>query len=328
MKQLQIALAPAVLAATAALAAEPSPRPLTPAQKAYVARVNALLEAEHPQRGDIHIPEAKVTLHLGDKFYFLGAEDARKAIVDGWGDPADTAEGVLGMIVPTGRVFANSWGAVVTYEDTGYVSDKDAKSADYDALLDELREGEDEVNQKRAKDGFRTIHLVGWAQPPTYDPVSHSEVWARRLRFSGERVDSLNYEMRMLGRQGVLSLTLVSDMNELAPTRDAANALAKTATFDAGARYADFQDGDEKAAYGVGGLVAAGLGVAAAQKLGLIALLLLFAKKGAVLLVAGFGWLAARFRRALGLKAKKPAPAPLQLEAEAAPETTGPEESV
>jgi uncharacterized membrane-anchored protein len=80
-----------------------------------------------------------------------------------------------------------------------------------------------------------------------------------------------------------------------------------------GQTYADFHKGQDKMAeYGVAGLIAAGVGAAAAKKLGLLAILLVFLKKGAVVLVAAFGGVAAWFRKTfLGKKdvgANRPPP--------------------
>jgi uncharacterized membrane-anchored protein len=293
----------------------------TPDQQ-EVSRLKGILDSERPVTGDVRIAASNATFHLGDRYYFLDSGDAKKVVIDAWSNPPDTADGVLGMIFAKGKTFADSWGAVITYDPAGYVSDKDAKSADYNKLLVQEQQGEDDLNQQRKKSGFPSMHLVGWAQQPTYDPVSHSEVWARRIQFSGEGVDTLNYDTRILGRRGVLSVNIVSDMNHLDEARTAANELARTAEFDPGSRYGDFQDGDQKAAYGIAGLVAAGLGLAAAKHFGLLAIILLFAKKAFVLIAVAFAWIASKFRKLFGLpepkRKSKSKPQPLQLDSEAA----------
>jgi uncharacterized membrane-anchored protein len=291
----------------AAMAAED--QALTPEQQKELAKFKAIYDSETRRTGDVRIDKANVTLHLGDRFYFLGPDDAKRVLLEAWNNPPDSADGVAGIIFPAGRNFLDSWGAVVTYEVTGYVTDKDAKDADYTKLLTESRKDEDNINENRKKDGFPAIHLVGWAQQPTYDGTTHSEIWARDLQFAGQKVDTLNYDLRLLNRRGVLSLNLVSSMDALPEARAAALDLSRTAAFDAGSRYEDYKAGDKKAAYGVAGLVAAGLGVAAAQKFGLLAIGLLFLKKAAVFIVAGFAALGARFRKLFGLK-PKPKPAP------------------
>jgi len=292
-----------------AMAADDDKAP-TPEQQQEMAKLKAIYDSETRRTGDIRIDKASLTLHLGDRFYFLGPDDARRVLVEAWGNPPGSAEGVAGIIFPAGRTFMDSWGAVVTYDLTGYVSDKDAKDADYTKLLNDSRKDEDSVNEARKKDGFPASHLVGWAQPPTYDQATHSEIWARDIQFSGQKLDALNYDMRLLNRRGVLSLNLVSTMDALPEARTAAVDLSRTAAFDAGSRYEDYKAGDKKAAYGVAGLVAAGLGVAAAQKFGLLAAGLLLLKKGAVIIAAVAAAIGSRFRKLFGVKPKIKPPAP------------------
>ena len=129
-------------------------------------------------------------------------------------------------------------------------------------------------------------------------------IWARDIEFGKQADHTLNYDVRILGRSGVLSLNTVSSMSKLAEVRPAAATLATVAEFDRGSRYADFDPNlDKKAEYGVAGLVAAGLGVVAAKKLGLLALILLGGKKLLVVVLA-FG--AALFGRIKKLFVRDP----------------------
>lgn len=91
---------------------------------------------------------------------------------------------------------------------------------------------------------------------------------------------------------------MVAGMPQLPQVRAAAASFSKAASFETGARYADFNEStDEKADYGLAGLVAAGVGVAAAKKFGLLALLLAFGKKFVVLILAALGGAVGWFRR-------------------------------
>ena len=290
--------------------AQTSPPP-TPAEKAEISRLEAILDKEKPQFGDVQLAGPQATLHLGKAFYFLGPEDAKQVLKE-WGNPPDAADGVLGIVFPAGKRFVDdTWGAVITYENMGFVVDKDADKTDYAKMARDEQAAEGEENDNRKQKGFQTIHLMGWAQPPSYDKARHTLIWARDLQFGGEKSDSLNYDLRVLGRRGVLSVNLVSKMSELPAVRADAGQLANAITFNAGAGYGDVQPSDKRAELGVAGLVAAGLGVAAAQKFGLLAVILLVAKKGLVFIVAGFAAAAAWFRRRLGIKAKTAAVAPV-----------------
>lgn len=297
-----------VLAGAAQAADEPQ---LTPEQKAEIQKMIALRDSLRPVHGTVTLPEAKATLNLGKGYYFLGAADARKVLVDGWGNPADAADGVLGLVFPEGRTFLDdTWGAVVTYEKTFYVSDKDAQSADYAQLMEDMKAAAEEANAERQKRGFEPVHVMGWAQPPAYDAARHDLIWARELQFGQQQEDhGLNYDVRHLGRESVLSLNMVSTMAHLGEIRPAAIELAKTAEFNAGQRYADFKAGDKEAGYGLAGLVAAGAGLAVAKKIGLLGVILLFAKKGIALIAIAGAAIAAWFRKLFGRKPSGGAPA-------------------
>jgi uncharacterized membrane-anchored protein len=287
------------------------PQALTPEQQAEVAKMKKIAAGLHPKFGDVAVPVAGATLHLGRDYYFLSGPEARAVLVDAWGNPPDAAPDVQGMIFPAGRSFADrTWAAIITYRDSGYVSDSDAKTTDYNAVLQQARDGEDERNQARKDKGFATAHLVGWAQPPYYDRAHHTLVWARDIKFSDRPTDTLNYDLRALGRHGVMSMNIVGTMADLGEVRAAAAKLQNIGTFNKGSRYEDYKAGSDKLAeYGVGGLVAAGVGVAIAQKLGLLGVILLFAKKFIAVILAAFAGGAAWVRRLVGRKTQAAAAA-------------------
>ncbi len=191
-----------------------------------------------------------------------------------WGNPPD--DSVLGLIVPRspGLTADDSWAVVVTYSDDGYVSDDDAAKIDYSELLTTMQDEIREANPERQKAGYGTLDLVGWAVPPRYDASSKKLHWARELSFNGEPAHVLNYDIRVLGRHGYLSLNAVSGMSEVAMVREGMDRLLPLTEFDQGARYADHNPSTDKvAAYGVATLIGGGL----AAKAGL------FAKIGLVL---------------------------------------------
>lgn len=311
-----LALAPPGLAQDA-----PSDGP-SPVQKALVASL-------HPRQGMIDIPAAEAKLNLGTAYDFLSADEAKKVLTEGWGNPPEAVEGVLGMIFPHGKTFldGDAWGAVITYEKTFYVSDKDVAKSDYDKLLTDMQSGETDENAQRKKSGFEPVHLVGWAEAPSYDKAQHNLIWARDIKFGdAPNGDTLNYDVRHLGRQGVLSLNIIANMAQLPEVREAAHGVASTAEFTPGARYVDYKQGDKVADFGLIGLVAAGAGLLVAKKAGLLALILLFAKKGMIVLLAAGAAIGNWARRLFGRK--PPAPAPQsELEQPATPTVVDPSET-
>jgi uncharacterized membrane-anchored protein len=301
-----LVLTPAATAGPAPAGAAPegaAPAGAAPADAAALQReIRRISDRLHPVTGDVRIAAAGAVLHLGEDYYFLPADEARLVLTDAWGNPPDSTQDVLGMVFPAGRTFADdTWGAVITYQPTGYVRDDDAQSTDYNELLDQMRAGEAELNAERTRLGYPAQHIVGWAQAPTYDRRSHSLVWASNVNFQGQSENSLNYDVRLLGRRGVLSLNMVTGMSKLEETRTAAQRLAAAAEFVPGSRYADYREGtDAVAEYGVAGLIAAGVGVTVAKKAGILALILGFGKKGLVLIFGAIALAGAWFRRRFG----------------------------
>jgi uncharacterized membrane-anchored protein len=256
----------------------------------------ALVDSLKPRQGKIPLPEASATLDLGDKYDFYSGDDVRKILVELWGNPPGTEEGALGIVMPAGASpLSDAWGAIVSFEADGYVDDDDAAEVDYDDLLQQLKDGTEAANEEREKMGYPAMHVVRWAEYPKYDSATHSVIWARDLKVDGDTVEALNYDVRTLGRKGVLSINFLSTMPELPSIKTAAADFADHATFDQGWRYEDYQDGDKVAEYGIGGLVAAGVGLAAAQKLGLLALLVKFGK----FIVIGIGIALAAARKSI-----------------------------
>jgi uncharacterized membrane-anchored protein len=233
-------------------------------------------------------------------FYFLSAEDARRVIVDAWRNPPKTAEHVLGMVMPAAKTpLDDAWGAVITYDDDGYVSDEDAASVDYASLLKEMQDATAESNKERVKQGFPSIRLVGWAQQPFYDRTTHKLHWAKELEFGDSAQHMLNYDVRALGRRGVLNINFVAGMDQLDEIKSAIPAVMAMPQFEAGSRYSDYVPGvDKVAAYGIGGLIAGKL----LAKAGVLAIMLAFAKKAWILVFLALGglwrFIARLFRRA------------------------------
>ena len=245
----------------------------------------------HYRDGEINVPAAQARFRLGPESHYLDAADARRVLEELGGNPPDDT--VLGMILPSAVPLENadSWAVVVTYSDEGYVSDEDAASTDYDELLSEMQAATEDENRARKDAGYETVQLVGWAVPPRYDGASKKLFWAKELAFEGAPGHTLNYDVRVLGRHGYLSLNAVSGMDQVAAVQTGMQQLLPMTEFDTGARYADFDEStDRMAGYGVAALIGGGL----AAKTGLLAkigaLLLAFKKFLiiGVLAVAGF----------------------------------------
>jgi len=255
------------------------------------------------QQGMVKLPAAKATLVVPPNFYYLNPVDTKKVLVDIWGNPPASADGNLGMLFPTQYLPSEkmSWGSIIIYDADGYVSDAEAASIDYNELLQQIKNGVVERNVEREKQGFEPITLVGWASAPHYDSSAHTLHWARDLIFGKDMsaAHTLNYSIRALGREGVLQFNFVSGLDQLAEIKAAIPTVTNMVSFDKGAGYADFRDGDKIAAYGMAGMIAAGAGAKVAAKFGLFAAALALLKKGGFIFV--FAGLAGAYRFVAGL---------------------------
>ncbi|MEL6360730.1 MAG: DUF2167 domain-containing protein [Pseudomonadota bacterium] len=249
-----------------------------------LAGYNGFLAELSPVTGEIDLTIANATLNIPVTHYFLKAVDARKVLEDAWGNPPD--ETVLGMIFPAGlSPFNAPWGATVQYNDDGYISDEDAGTIDYGAMMSDLKSSQVAENEWRTENGYEEIEMIGWAESPSYDNASHKLYWAKEMRFGEADNNTLNYDIRVLGRRGALVVSFIATMDELAAIQQSTPAVLNMASFNAGSTYSDYEPGvDKKAAYGIAGLIG---GAAIAKKTGLLAAILLFGKKFIVFIIAG-----------------------------------------
>ena len=158
------------------------------------------------------------------------------------------------------------WVLAFSYDPSGYVKDDEKDKLDADALMKRMIEGQEQANKARAKQGWDEMKFAGWANPPRYDEKTHNLTWAVRLTSSsdGHKNVFLNESIRLLGRGGVMNVTLVTEPAAYQKdSADAANLLAKNYTYVAGQRYAEFKQGDKVAEYGLAALVLGGAGAAA-----------------------------------------------------------------
>ncbi len=252
------------------------------------------------QKGKITLSDGLAELNVPDNFRFLGADDARKVVVDIWHNPPAVAKNVVGMLVPTQT---QDWAVVISSENDGYVKDDDASKIDYNDMLKKMQQATHDHNEALVKDGYPSMELVGWAEPPQYDSANKKLYWAKELAVNGEQTHTLNYDMRILGRRGVLVLNAVSSMEHLGEIKDARSQILGIVNYNEGHRYADFNPKTDKvAAYGVAALVLGGI----AAKAGFFKLLIpaiLAAKK---FIIIGVVAVASFFKRIFGRGEKVP----------------------
>jgi uncharacterized membrane-anchored protein len=264
--------------------------PLTSAQ------ISQLVQNLKYKQGEIKIKDDLATLEVPTNFYYLDANDAKSVLVKLWDNPPAQVADTLGMLVPSNLSLLSddSWAVTISYANDGYVKDNDASSINYDDLLKRMKSAVEDQNKDRTQKGYPAIHLVGWATPPHYDSATHKLYWAKEFSFDGASQDTLNYDIRILGRHGVLVLTAISSVNQLPMIEGETPQILGMVDFNQGNRYADFDPKvDKVAAYGIAALIAGGV----AAKLGLFKLILVFLVAAKKFLIIAFAAIAAWFRK-------------------------------
>jgi uncharacterized membrane-anchored protein len=264
------------------------------AEDSAMARLYAEEKKLQYRTGEIKLEGGLAVLRLPSGYRYLDPEQTEKVLSEMWGNPKGSR--TLGMILAPDMtpLMDDSWAVIIEYSDDGYVKDDDAEKIDYDDLLKDMQKSTDAGNEERVKEGYAPIHLVGWAEKPHYDKEAHKLHWAKELTFEGAGRNSLNYNIRILGRKGVLVLNAVSAMSAFPAVKEGLKPILSAVDFQDGHKYSEFDPKlDKVATYGITGLIAGGL-LAKAGFFKLLLVALLAAKK---FIIVGFIALIALFRR-------------------------------
>jgi uncharacterized membrane-anchored protein len=230
-------------------------------------------------------------LNLPAGFRFIPAKEGA-AVMDRMGNQTD--KNFLGLVLPAEK---GEWFATLDFDPAGYIKDGDAKEWNADELLKNIKEGTLAGNEHRKELGVPPIEVTRWVESPKYDSGSHRLVWSAEVRDLGghEEDPAINYNTYVLGREGYISLNLVTAASSIESDKPIAHQLLSAVDFNSGKRYGDFNSSTDKvAAYGLAALI----GGIAAKKLGLLAMVGLFLVKFAKLIfvaVLGFGATIAKF---------------------------------
>lgn len=217
------------------------------------------------------------TIEIPSGFRFLNGTDA-DTLLQAFGNLPDTYEGLI-------AVNDIDWFVLFQFEDSGYVNDDEKDELDADKLLNSLQESDGPNNEYRRQQGIEPLYTEGWAMEPRYNQLTNNLEWGIILRSeSGGR--SVNYLTKMLGRNGIMNVTLVCDPEDLETILPTYQDLLVGHSYKDGNSYAEYRDGDKLASYGLTALIAGGT-LYGAAKLGFLGNLILFFKKGFKFIIAG-----------------------------------------
>src|SRR5688572_1830047 len=170
--------------------------------------VEQMLAKYHPRSGTAKVGNV-AEVKLGEDWLWLAGADGQNFLADIGNQRSPE---VLGVAIPPDFADGGTF-AVYTYDDEGHVHDDE--QPDYDALLADMKASAVEQSKEMKKAGLGGVKLLGWAEPPHYDKAQHKLYWAERLRFDHADGDTLNYNVRVLGRTGYLVVRGVGDIAQL-----------------------------------------------------------------------------------------------------------------
>jgi len=228
--------------------------------------------------------DAGLPADLAEQMVFIKKE-AANTMMEEAGNGTDPNR--YGLILPEQENDESDtpWLVDLTFTDSGYIKDDDAKEWDVEAMLEQLKEGTTEQNKERAARNLPELETRGWVEKPQYDAANHRLIWSIDVYHKNEpnQNPSINYNTFQLGREGYIELTMVSDLKSIEAYKPVARELLGNIEFNEGKRYSDFNAATDKVAeYGLAALV----GGLAAKKLGLLAVIgALLAKFGKLIFV-------------------------------------------
>ena len=208
-----------------------------------------------------------------------------------------TDDNFVGVVISTRPA---DWFVIVEYIPAGYVKDDDAKDWKADDLLSSIRDNTEKDNAERRKTKTSELEVLGWIEEPHYDAANHRLIWSIKVRDKGAPASAdavVNYRTLALGREGYVSMGLVTASGMIEAQKPLAKELLAHLTFNKGKGYGDFNASTDRVAeYGLAALI----GAVAVKKLGLFAVIAAFVAKGAKFIAVAALGLLAWFRRLFG----------------------------
>ena len=186
------------------------------------------------------------------------------------------------------------------YFSEGYVKLDDWKDVNPDKFIKQMRSDSKESNKIRRENNAFTVEGIEWLQEPTLDREKNSVYYAYLVEYSNGQI-AVNAITLILGRYGYTEVTYVGYPEDFKINKEEIlEHIVATYSFVEQKKYTNFSTGDKVAAAGIGGLLAASMGIKAFKAGGIAALLILLKKGGFLIflpLIFAWGWIKRLFTR-------------------------------
>ncbi|MEI6847466.1 MAG: DUF2167 domain-containing protein [Chlorobiaceae bacterium] len=198
-------------------------------------------------------------IRVPEGYIFASGDDTRQ-LLEAMHNPTDGTE--VGFIAST----SSNWFMFFNFKSIGYVSDEEKNSLDAGAMLRSIITATEKANNERIKRGWSTVTVIGWQQEPHYNSETHNLEWSLLGQDKGEQI--VNWNTRLLGRKGIMSVTLVTNPSTISNILPECHKLLADFSYKQGNRYEEYRSGDKLSELGLTALVV-GAGSAVAVKTGL-----------------------------------------------------------
>jgi len=210
------------------------------------------------ERGNL---SSQATIEVQEGQFFINGTDTSKLMQIFGNPPGAYAGGIQDL--------NDGYTIIFDFESSGYVKDDDKEDLDADDLLKAFQDSEEETNKQRQAQGYGILKTVGWAFEPKYNEETNNLEWAVIFE-DGNGQQTVNHKIKLLGRYGVMNATLLCEPDQLEALRPMLDKTLAGFEYSDGNKYAQFEEGDRIAEFGLTGLVLGG-GIFAAAKLGFLA---------------------------------------------------------
>ncbi len=190
--------------------------------------------------GKLRFADQSIRMKVPEGHYFIDATQSRFILETIWGNIPD--EEVLGMIVGSRFVPAeinNDYSFVISYAPIGFIPTEERAEFDHHELLEGIQDQLQTANEKRLEQGFNALQVENWIMVPFFDNYKKALYWATELKVNGSDEPLVNYNLRLLGKNGVLKINAVGTLDQLPNIKQVLPFILSQTEFLDGFKYTD-----------------------------------------------------------------------------------------